>query len=131
MSARRCLLAGATLATLVAPFVVAPRVAAAAVPADASLVVSFRPDADVRLRGRTFASLTGDDVSRLNADLVRHPRARVMRLIERSKAEVDAERDRLLASGHRNVPDLNRHYRLVVDNAAEREAIILELQALP
>jgi len=130
MHARRWVPAVA-LAMLAALFAFAPRAVAAPVSARASLVVSFRQDAEVRLRGRSFVSLAGDDVSGLNARLAGHPRARATRLFERSEAALDAERDRLIAGRRGIVPDLNRHYRIDVDDQGEREALRAELQALP
>lgn len=106
---------------------------AAAAPADLSAValqVSFEPAASVRLRGDRFAGSTGADVAAVNAVLRSLPGARVERLFEASEASIDARRERLTDHGKRDVPDLNRHYRIVARDRSERDRLLTALGRL-
>jgi serine protease len=103
---------------------------AEAASADAALEVSFDPAAEVRLRGQRFVSLAGADLEQLNALVGQHTTAKVERAFRRSEASLDAVRERVRGKGHRDVPDLNRHYRILATDVAERDALITQLRAL-
>ena len=89
--------------------------------------VSFEAGASVRLRGERFA---GERVAAVNAILAAHPEVRAERLFDASEASLDRRRARVRGKGRRGVPDLNRHYRLVAPDAAERDALVAALRRL-
>jgi hypothetical protein len=96
---------------------------------DRALQVAFEPAASVRLRGGRFAGSAGAGVSSVNAAL-RGRSVYVERLFRASEADLDAQRRRLLARGLRNVPDLNRHYRIVAADSGERDRLLAALERL-
>jgi subtilisin family serine protease len=99
--------------------------------ADSTVQVSFDAAARVRLRGRRFvASAGGADTDALNDVVGRPSVVDVERVIEDSEADVDGTRRRLLGGGSRNVPDLNRHYRIVTADAAARDGLLAALLPL-
>ncbi|MDX6688714.1 MAG: hypothetical protein QOG15_171 [Solirubrobacteraceae bacterium] len=107
-----------------------PPAAAAAARAKTTVDVSFDPAAFVRLRGQHFIALSGADVGALN-ELVRQPSTvRVERVADAPEADLDATRRRLVKSGRRSVPDLNRHYRIVTEDPAARDRLVLALREL-
>jgi hypothetical protein len=98
--------------------------------ADATVQVSFDAAAVVRLRGQRFVALGGADTGALNDVVGRRAVVDVERAIERSEAEVDRTRRRLVGEGDRNVPDLNRNYRIVTTDAAARDELLAALRSL-
>lgn len=111
---------------------VAPPVAAAAVASpNVALEVSFDPGSTVRLRGQRFAASSRARGAAVNDVLARHGVVRVEPVFERSEASLDAARARLLAAGKRDVPDLNRHFRIVASDRAERDRLLADLRSLP
>ena len=104
-----------------------PAAPAAASGKPVAVDVSFEGDASVRLRGGRFA---GERVAAVNALLAAHPEVRAERLFDASEASLDRRRARVRGKGRRGVPDLNRHYRLVAPDAAERDALVAALQRL-
>ncbi len=127
---RAAAVAAALLPALVAGAWAGPAVASGAT-ADVALEVSFAPDAKLRLRGDRFAATTRAAASDVNAVVARHDVVRVERLVRESEASLDATRRRLLAAGVRDVPDLNRHYRIVASGGDERDRLLAALDALP
>jgi hypothetical protein len=107
-----------------------PSALASPADADVAVQVSFDSTAVVRLRGQRFAARQGTDLGPLNALVRRLPVARVERVLHAPEAQVDATRRELLTKGRRNVPDLNRHYRLLVSDVAQRERLLTALRAL-
>jgi hypothetical protein len=105
----------------------APATAAPGATGTTALQVSFDAGAKMRLRGQSF---TGTGAGAANAVLARHPGVRVARMFDASEADLDARRARLLRAGRRDVPDLNRHYRIVAVDAAQRDRAVRELAAL-
>lgn len=105
----------------------APATAAPGATGTTALQVSFDAGAKMRLRGQSF---TGTGAGAANAVLARHPGVRVARMFDASEADLDARRARLLRAGRRDVPDLNRHYRIVAVDAAQRDGVVRELAAL-
>jgi serine protease len=109
--------------------------AVSAVMSDDALQVSFDAGASVRLSGQRFAAGSGAGgasagVAAVNAVMARHPGARITRVFASSAASIDAGRGRLLAAGRSDVPDLNRHYRIVAGDAAERDELLAQLRPL-
>lgn len=104
--------------------------AAGAPSAAATLEVSFDRAAAVRLRGQRFVSLAGADVGAVNDAVALDPAARIERLFDDSEGSLDAARGRLLRAGARNVPDLNRHFRIRTRDAAARDDVLHALRAL-
>jgi hypothetical protein len=96
---------------------------------DRALQVSFDTAASVRLRGGRFTALDGRDVSAVNRALGGRS-VRVARLFRASEADLDAQRRRLIDRGRRDVPDLNRHYRIVATDAGERDRLVAALARL-
>jgi hypothetical protein len=94
-----------------------------------ALQVSFEPAASVRLRGGRFTALAGSDVSAVNRAISGRS-VRVARLFRASEADLDAQRRRLIDRGWRDVPDLNRHYRIVAADAGERDRLVAALERL-
>lgn len=121
-------LAAALICALVAapPSAAAPRVSSA----DSALHVSFEQAAFVRLRGQRFVAAGGAEVDAVNDILDRHPAVRVQRVFRAPEADIDAKRRRLVGRGQRDVPDLNRHYRLVAADTAERDRILAAVAPL-
>jgi hypothetical protein len=113
-------------------FATPPAAVAAVAPSpDVALQVSFDPGSTVRLRGQSFVAPTRSRGAAVNDVLARHRVVRVERVFEESEASLDAARDRLLAAGKRDVPDLNRHFRIVTANSAERDRLLADLRSLP
>lgn len=108
-----------------------PGVAASAATSDVALQVSFDADAGVRLRGDHFVAPTRAAASDANAAIERHDVVRVERLFDEPEESLDATRRRLLAEGKRDVPDLNRYFRIVAADRAERDRLLAALDALP
>ena len=77
--------------------------------------VSFAPDASVRLRGQRFVAATRAAARRRSTPSSRATTSCASSaLFERVRSEPRRRpRARLLAGGERDVPDLNRHYRIV------------------
>ncbi|MEA2219012.1 MAG: hypothetical protein QOJ35_1638 [Solirubrobacteraceae bacterium] len=125
--ARRCVVA--LCVSLACGLATAPSSGAAA-PARATVEVSFDPGAFVRLRGQRFVALSGADAGPLNDAVARRPVVRIERLVARSEADVDATRRGLLRAGNRDVPDLNRHYRIVARDGAARDDLLAALRRL-
>ena len=125
-------LCGSAALLAVACVLAGPPAGAVAAPAraDVAVQVSFDPAATVRLRGQRFVSQTGADVGPLNDLLARRAVMQAERVLGTSEADVDAKRGKLQAAGKSNVPDLNRHYRLVVEDGAERDRLLAELRGL-
>ena len=123
----------ALCAALACALSAAPSWAAAPAPAtlaDSTLEVSFDPAASVRLRGQRFVSLSGAGLAAVNDAVAGDPQARVERLFAGSEASLDAARGKLLRAGRRDVPDLNRHYRIRTRDAAARDALLSALSGL-
>jgi serine protease len=135
MTARAALRRGAGLGAAIAALIALGSAAgpAAAATADDALQVSFKTGAVVRLQGRRFASRAARaaDLGGLDELLARYRSARVQRVVHAPQAEVDEQRRRLLAAGRRDVPDLNRHYRIVVSDRAQRDRLLAALRRLP
>ncbi len=103
---------------------------ATAAPADVALQVSFEQGAAVRLRGRQLVTRDRAAGSALDDVLARRDVVRIERVFGASEAGLDADRRRLLADGLRDVPDLNRHYRIVASSRAERDGLLERLRSL-
>ena len=103
---------------------------AAAAPSDVALQVSFDPGAAVRLRASRLAPRDRAAGSALDAVLARHDVVRIERVFRASEAGLDAGRRRLVRGGLRDVPDLNRHYRIFASDRAERDRLLADLRGL-
>jgi hypothetical protein len=118
---------GATVLAVLLLVVLPAAARASAAPAasgDRALQVSFDPQAQVRLRGQRFVGAPQARVDAANDVVARHPGVRVERVFRAPEAQLDADRARLQRAGRRDVPDLNRHYRIVAADAAERDSLV-------
>ena len=106
-----------------------PAPAAAPVRADLAVQVSFDPAGGVRLRGQRFVARPGVDIAAVN-DLMRRQSVHATRLLQLPENAIDSRRSRMVTAGRRDVPDLNRHYRLVVDDTAARDRLLRALREL-
>jgi hypothetical protein len=83
--------------------------------------VSFDTESLVRLRGERLVSLSGTDLSPVADAIDQFPNAKLERVFdEEPEASVDATRARVGRKGHSRVPDLNRHYRIVVASETQQ-----------
>ena len=108
----------------------APPALASATPSDVALQVSFEQSASVRVRGQRVVARNRAAGARIDAVLARHDIERIERVFETPQASLDAARGRLVAAGKRDVPDLNRHYRIVTADRAERDRLLAALRSL-
>ena len=108
-----------------------PAAVAAAAPSDVALQVSFDQGATVRLRAQRLVSQRARAAgSALDAVLARHHVVRVERVFRASEARLDDDRRRLVRDGLRDVPDLNRHYRIFASDRAERDQLLADLRGM-
>lgn len=101
------------------------------------LVVKFREGMKVRLRnGRLSAPASppaAHDLAAVEALLASHPEARIERLLHRSEAVLDTERQQAQNLSRRELADLNNYYEILVEPATVQDAeeILSALNALP
>ena len=106
-----------------------PGAVAAAAPSDVALQVSFDQGATVRLRAQRLVSQRDRAAgSALDAILARHHVVRVERVFRAPEVRLDDDRRRLVRDGLRDVPDLNRHYRIFASDRAERDRLVADLR---
>ena len=97
----------------------------------AKLLVKFVDGSGVRLRDGRLVSETGQDLSSLDSILATYPGTRVERLFQRPEADLAAEKAAAEARTGLPQPDLNLHYRLVLVEGVDADAVLAELDGLP
>ncbi|MEW6153312.1 MAG: hypothetical protein AB1673_04875 [Actinomycetota bacterium] len=94
------------------------------------LHVKFATGTGARWREGRFVSLSGHDLSAVDAVLARSPVVRVERLFTRPEQDIEA--DRLAAEARTGLaqPDLNLYFRVVLASGAPAGPLVADLRAL-